>query len=177
MTTLFETDRLIVRPWSVEDAEAAFAMFGDPEVMRYVGDTGEPHPDVAFTRERLRARNERWGASSGLGNWAAVEKQAGAVIGGGGLALLEDLDEVEVFYHFRKDCWGKGYATELTLGLLEYGFAHLDRPRLIGLAYPANVASHRVMTKAGMTHLGLRQAYGTDLEYFEIVRPLAIQDP
>jgi RimJ/RimL family protein N-acetyltransferase len=161
MTTLFETDRLIVRPWSVEDAEAAFAMFGDPEVMRYVGDTGEPHPDVAFTRERLRARNERWGASNGLGNWAAVE----------------DLDEVEVFYHFRKDCWGKGYATELTLGLLEYGFAHLDRPRLIGLAYPANVASHRVMTKAGMTHLGLRQAYGTDLEYFEIVRPLAIQDP
>jgi ribosomal-protein-alanine N-acetyltransferase len=106
-----------------------------------------------------------------------VEKQSGAVIGGGGLALLEDLDEVEVFYHFRKDCWGKGYATELTLGLLEYGFAHLDRPRLIGLAYPANVASHRVMTKAGMTHLGLRQAYGTDLEYFEIVRPLAIQDP
>ncbi len=53
MIAIFETDRLLVRPWTVEDAEAAFVIFGDPEVMRYVGDTGEPHPDIAFTRERL----------------------------------------------------------------------------------------------------------------------------
>ncbi len=46
MTTVFETDRLIVRHWTEDDAEDAFAIFGDPEVMRYVGDTGEPHPDV-----------------------------------------------------------------------------------------------------------------------------------
>ncbi len=51
-----------------------------------------------------------------------MEKQSGTVIGGGGLAALEDLDEVEVFYHFRKASWGNGYATELTLGLLDYGF-------------------------------------------------------
>lgn len=171
MTIVFETDRLIVRHWHEDDAEAAFAIFGDPDVMRFVGDTGEPHPDVAFTRERLRARSERWGTSTGLGNWATVEKSTGEVIGGGGLAYLEDLDEVEVFYHFRKDVWGKGYATELTVGLLDYGFAHLDQPKLIGLAYSENVASHRVMTKAGMTHLGLRHTYGADLEYFEIARP------
>jgi RimJ/RimL family protein N-acetyltransferase len=168
MATIFETERLIVRPWSEDDADAAFMIFGDPEVMRFVGDTGEPHPSVEFTRERMRARGQQPSAATGLGNWATVEKATGQIIGGGGLWLLEDLDEVEVFYHFRKDRWGQGYATELTIGLLDYGFAHLDRQRLIGLAYSANTASHRVMTKAGMTHLGLRHAYGTDLEYFVI---------
>ncbi len=171
MTTVFETDRLIVRHWSEADAEAAFAIFGDPDVMRFVGDTGEPHPNVDFTRERLRVRSERWSAVDGLGNWAVVEKQTGALIGGGGLAELDEIDAVEVFYHFRKDRWGNGYATELTIGLIDYGFAHLDRSRLVGLAYPENAASLRVMSKAGMTHLGRRHAYDAALEYFEIARP------
>ncbi len=100
-----------------------------------------------------------------------VERTTGELIGGGGLLPLDQGPEVEVFYHFRKASWGNGYATELTRGLIAYAFDTLDLPRVVGVAYPANIASQRVMIKAGMTHDGLRHAYGHDLEYFAIDRP------
>jgi ribosomal-protein-alanine N-acetyltransferase len=171
MTTILETDRLLVRPWETGDVEAAFAILGDPAVTRYLGETGEAFPDRDRVREwldRIAVRSAEWGK---FGSWAAVEKATDTVVGGGGLVELEDGPDVEVFYHFRKASWGLGYATELTRGLIAYAFATLDLPRVVGVAYPANTASLRVMTRAGMTHLGQRRAYGHDLEYFEIIRP------
>jgi RimJ/RimL family protein N-acetyltransferase len=172
MTIILETDRLMLRPWSDGDAEAAFAILGDPEVTRYLGETGEPFPDLAHTRawlERIQAKYAPWGS---YGSWAAVEKTTGEVIGGGGLLELDGGPDVEVFYHFRRASWGRGYATELTRALIAYAFAQLDLPRVVGVAYSANKASHRVMEKAGMTHQGLRQTYGTEMECFLIDRPL-----
>ena len=171
MESILETERLLVRPWEASDVEDAFAILGDPEVTRYLGETGEAFADRDRVREwleRIAARSAEWGA---FGSWAAVEKQTGSIIGGGGLLELEGGPDVEVFYHFRKASWGHGYGTELTRGLITYAFTTLELPRVVGVAYPANTASHRVMTKAGMTHRGLRPAYGHDLEYFEISRP------
>jgi [ribosomal protein S5]-alanine N-acetyltransferase len=171
MPFLLETDRLIVRPYTLDDAEAAFAFFGDPEVTRYLGYTGEPHPDLETTRQRLTAHAAAHSSPRGLDNWAVIEKSTGMLIGGGGLAELDESVDVEVFYHLRVDRWGNGYATELTRALIAYAFETLELPRVVGLAYTANTASQRVMMKAGMTHLGLRHAFGHDMEYFEIIRP------
>jgi RimJ/RimL family protein N-acetyltransferase len=171
MTTVLETDRLILREWTPDDAEAAFAIFGDPEVTRYLGATGEPHPDVAHTRAGMERLADRYATWNGRGNWAAVEKAAGEIVGGGGLVELEGGPDLEVFYHFRRDCWGRGYGTELTIGLISYAFERLELPRVVGVAYPANVASHRVMLKAGMTHQGRRHVYDQDMEYFVVERP------
>ena len=171
MTTILETDRLVLRPWTLDDAEAAFAILGDPEVTRYLGEDGKPFPDLAYARawlERIEARYAAWGR---FGNWAALERATGEIVGGGGLIELDDGPDVEVFYHFRADRWGLGYATELTRALIGYAFDRLDLPRVVGVAYPANTASHRVMQKAGMTHEGRREAYGTDMEFFIIDRP------
>ena len=172
-TVILETDRLILRQWTPDDAEAAFAIFGDPEVSRYLGATGEPHPDVAYTRQRMERLANRYATWNGRGNWAAVEKASGEIIGGGGLVELEGGPDLEVFYHFRRDRWGLGYGTELTKGLIGYAFERLGLPRLVGIAYPANVASHRVMRKAGMTHQGRRHVYDHDMEYFTVERPAA----
>lgn len=172
MASILETERLLVRPWESSDVEDAFAILGDPEVTRYLGETGAAFADRDRVREwleRIAARSAEWGA---FGSWAVVKKETNTVIGGGGLQKLDGGPEVEVFYHFRKTSWGHGYATELTRGLIDFAFTTLDLPRVVGVAYPANTASHRVMTKAGMTHRGLRHAYGHDLEYFEITRRL-----
>ncbi len=168
---ILETDRLVLREWTEDDAEAAFAVFGDPEVTRFLGASGRPHADIEHTRAVLRRRIERTGSPRGCGNWAVVEKSTGMVIGGGGLEELERGPDVELFYHFRRDRWGMGYATELTRALIAYAFTTLNLPRVVGVAYPANPASHRVMIKAGMTHLGQRHVYQHDLEYFAIERP------
>ncbi len=171
MTIVLETDRLILREWTAGDAEEAFAYTSDPEVMRYLGATGEAHPDIAFTRASLERTAAHYPTWNGYGNWAAIEKSTGAVIGGGGLLELENGPDVEVFYHFRRDRWGMGYATELTKALINYGFERLNLPRAVGVAFPANTASHKVMLKAGMTHEGLRYVYEHDLELFVIERP------
>jgi ribosomal-protein-alanine N-acetyltransferase len=175
VTIVLETGRLILREWTVDDAEAAIAISGDPEVTRYLGATGEPHPDIAYTRERLESLSARYPAWNGYGNWAAVEKVTTEVIGGGGLVELENGPDVEVFYHFRRDRWGMGYATELTNALIAYAFDRLDLPRVVGVAFPANTASHQVMLKAGMTHRGQRYVYEHHLEYFVIDRPTAVE--
>ncbi|HET9660932.1 MAG TPA: GNAT family N-acetyltransferase [Thermomicrobiales bacterium] len=171
MPILLETDRLLVRPWTTDDVEAAFAILGDPEVTRYLGDTGDAFADrdrIHGWLERIVARTAEWNP---YGSWAVVENATGDIIGGGGLFQLEGGPDVEVFYHFRQISWGYGYATELARALIAYAFASTDLPRVIGVAFPANTASHRVLTKAGMTHLGQRHAYGADLEYFTIDRP------
>lgn len=172
MPIVLQTERLLVRPWDPDDVESAFAILGDPEVTRYLGATGEPFADRGRVREwlgRIQAKEADWAP---YGSWAVIEKQTGEPIGGGGLLPLDDGPDVEVFYHFRKASWGQGLATELTLGLIAYAFANTELPRVIGLAYPGNTASLRVMEKAGMTHLGHRHAYGADLEYFVIDRPV-----
>ena len=177
MTTILETERLLVRPWEAGDIDDAFVILGDPDVTRFLGETGEAFADRDRVREwlhRIAAKSAEWGE---FGSWAAVERATNTVIGGGGLLELEGGPDVEVFYHFRKTSWGYGYATELTRGLIDYAFATLHLPRVVGVAYPTNPASHRVMTKAGMTHLGLRHAYGHDLEYFGIARPPTGPDP
>lgn len=174
MSIIFETGRMIVRPWTVDDTDAAFEIFGDAEVMRYVGSTGKPHPDAEVTRQRL-ATLAATEFEPGRGNWAAIERSTGMVIGGCGLGHLDELAAVEVFYHLRRDRWGMGYGAELARGAIGFGFASGDLERIIGLAYPANVASHRVMRSAGMTHLGRVVAYGVDLEYFAIERATAVR--
>jgi RimJ/RimL family protein N-acetyltransferase len=173
VTMLLETDRLMLREWTADDAEAAFAISGDPEVTRYLGESGDPHPDVDYTRASLERTAARYPTWNGRGNWAAIEKSTGEVIGGGGLLELDGGPEVEVFYHFRRDRWGKGYATELTKALIAYAFERLNLPRVVGVAYPANIASHQVMLKPGMTHEGRRRSYEQNLEYFVIARPNA----
>lgn len=170
MRVIFETERLVAREWAPDDAEAAFAIYGDPEVTRYLGATGEPDPNLAYRRERLAGMATRYAATPGYGMWALVERAGGDVIGGAGLLLLEEGPEVEIAYALRRRSWGHGYATEVARGVIEYGCGRLGLPRLVGLAYPANLASQRVLLKAGMIHRGRRQAYGHDLEWFEIER-------
>ena len=171
MNTILETDRLLVREWTTDDAEAAFEIYGDPEVTRYLGGTGAPDPDVAYRRERLARIVSLYPEWNGLGLWAVVEKATGELIGCGELLPLDGGPEIEVGYHLRRDRWARGYATELTKALLVYGFERMELERIVAVAYPENTASHRVLLKAGLTHHGRQHAYGHDMEYFAIDRP------
>ncbi len=167
---ILETERLILREWTPEDAHAAFAIYGDPAVMRYIGAEGRADPDVTHTRAGLDRAIARYPQRPGLGFWAAVERDSGEVVGAGLLVPLEGGPEVEVGYHLVRRVWGRGYATELARALVAYGFDRLGLHRIVGVAYPANRASCRVLEKAGLIHQGRRRYYGQDLEYYVIER-------
>jgi RimJ/RimL family protein N-acetyltransferase len=142
-----ETARLILRPFTEDDAAAVFAVNAHPEVTRYTGDG--PLADVEAARAVIRSRTLADYAKHGFGRWACVEKASGELIGFNGLKFLEELQEVDLGYRLVPRCWGRGLATEGALASIDYGFRVLRLPRLLGLVHPENTRSVRVLEKCG----------------------------
>jgi len=172
---IFVTERLLVRPWTVDDAPAAFAIFGDPEVARFAG----PRPEsVEVTRSRL----ERWlghfeRLANGLGFWAVVEQASGTIVGEVKLVRYggpqSGSPDVELGYHVNRQYWGRGFATEAGRGALRYGFEQLDLPRIWLMARSENSASLRVAAKLGVRHVRREQHDDRQLEIFCLERPVS----
>ena len=86
------------------------------------------------------------------------------VFGDCGLFLVEGRGpEVEVAYHFGKEWWGHGYATEAASACLAYGFRECGLEEIIAISYPQHTASRRVMEKSGMKYVGTARYYEIDV--------------
>lgn len=145
---ILETPRLILREFVVEDRDALARVLSDPETMRFY-----PAPLDQAAVEEWIARNRRRYSRDGHGLWAMALKSTGGVIGDCGLTVqtVSDVDEIEIGYHVRRDCWGQGLATEAARACRGYGFTNLLVDRLISLIRPENLPSRRVAEKNGMT--------------------------
>jgi ribosomal-protein-alanine N-acetyltransferase len=169
MSAAIETPRLLLRPWSVEDAEAALTFYSDPEVMRFL--SGTTHHDLAEMRTYIANRPMAHLALHGFTLWATVEKATGRLIGACGLKFLEGGMDIEVGYHFARAVWGRGYATEGAIASVGYGFERLGLRHILGVVNPANVASQRVLEKAGLTYQGMGRYYNSDCKVYAAARP------
>jgi RimJ/RimL family protein N-acetyltransferase len=147
MRPIIETERLLLRQLVLDDAEAVFRIHSDPEVLRYTGDTAPA--DVEETRQKLAERQIADYRRYGFGRWACALKATGELVGWAGLKYLPELGEVDLGYRLGRDWWGRGLATEAARACVEYGFATLDLPRMIGLVEHAHAPSIRVLEKAG----------------------------
>jgi len=145
-----ETERLLVREFVEDDAEAFYAFNSDPEVMRY---TGEP-PSESVEQVRQLIRDYPDYREHGYGRWAVVYKPDDRVVGFNGLKYLDELNEIDLGYRFRTDYWGRGIATESSLAIVRYGFETLGLDQIVGLVMPENTASIHVLKKIGMTQAG-----------------------
>jgi RimJ/RimL family protein N-acetyltransferase len=145
----FATARLRLRPFAAADAEAAFVVFGDSEVMRY--SLSGADRDVASTAQRL-ARYAAASAADGFGRWAVIDWSEGMLIGSCGLVPVPG-GEIELAYRIRRDRWGHGFASEAARAFLACGFAELGLDRIVAFIEPANTASHRVARRIGMRYL------------------------
>jgi [ribosomal protein S5]-alanine N-acetyltransferase len=145
-----ETERLILRHFTLDDAEAWLPLITLPEIIRYTGDV--PVSSVEEAREILLTRPLRDYAVHGYGRMAVVEKSSGRLVGFSGLKYLEDLGEVDVGYRFLPDCWGKGYATESARVLMAQGVREHGFKRIVGMVHPENAGSGRVLEKLGLVY-------------------------
>ncbi len=155
-----ETERLRLRRLGEADAERLHDIYGDAETMRFVGSAGRPTSDLEGTR-RVLGNLLRHDELHGFGLWAVDEPAGEPLVGVAGLAWVEGRGpDVEVAYLFRRDRWGRGYATEALRAVLQLTREQLGLARVVALAYPDNDASRRVMEKAGMRPDGRVDAYG-----------------
>jgi RimJ/RimL family protein N-acetyltransferase len=145
-----DTGRLILRPFTLDDAEAWLPLITLPEIIRYTGDV--PVASVEEAREILRTRPLRDYAVHGYGRMAVIEKSSGRLVGFSGLKYVEALGAADIGYRFLPDCWGKGYATESARPLMAYGARELGLERIVGTVHPDNPASGRVLEKLGLRY-------------------------
>ncbi len=147
-TKVLETERLILRHLTRGDVDAIFAIIGDPKTMKFYPQT--------FTREdaeRWVTRSQERYRSDGYGLFAVELKSNGEVIGNCGLVRQEVEGEamLEVGYHFRRDHWGHGYATEAARACMAHAFEQWKAQKVVSLILAENLPSRRVAERNGMT--------------------------
>jgi RimJ/RimL family protein N-acetyltransferase len=152
MQVFVETDRLVLRRFTEADVDNLFDLDSDPEVMRFLTG-GKPTSRDAILNETLPRFLDYYERFAGFGFWAAIEKSTGEFVGWFEFRPREGAgpDEVELGYRLRRSAWGRGYATEGARALIRKGFADLGVRRVVATTYQDNVASQRVMEKAGLT--------------------------
>ncbi len=173
MDVFLETERVLLRRFTEADADNLAALDDDPEVMRYLTG-GPPTPRDVIEREILPAYLRYYERGDRYGYWAAIEKATGDFLGWFHFRPGEGAGpgEVELGYRLRRVAWGKGYGTEVSRALIRKGFTELGVQRVVASTYEHNVASRRVMEKAGMT---LVRTYRLTPE--ELREEFGIEDP
>lgn len=143
------TERLILRPFSLDNAKDIFELNGDSDVMKYTGD--QPFGNIEEAREFISNYNhfEKWER----GRCGVFLRENNTFIGWCGLKYHEDTRETDLGYRFKKVFWGKGYGTEAANICIKDGFTRLQLHRIYAEAYAENVRSIRIMEKVGMQFL------------------------
>jgi [ribosomal protein S5]-alanine N-acetyltransferase len=159
------TDRLILRTFETGDVDGWMAMFGDPEVIRFLDPGSQQRPRTAELFEAQMVMRHEMERELGFAMLAVELQQTGEFIGQCGLRPLNRLDpnagsEIDLAYHFARAHWGQGYATEAVVATLGHGLTAVGLPCVMAVADPQNVGSWRVMEKAGMRYAGTTCLYG-----------------
>ena len=142
---VIETERLILRPLSLVDAEAEFVWLSDPIVNRYM--PYNLYTDVAdvvkWLEFAINCENEL--------HFGFVRKEDGVLIGAGSIGPHEHQDGAWEFgYNLRQDAWNQGYATEATKAMIELAYHEYGIRTFVAGHAAANPASGRVMEKCGL---------------------------
>jgi RimJ/RimL family protein N-acetyltransferase len=152
--TAITTDRLVVRPWRLDDADRFFDIYRRQEVTRWIGaEPMEDRREAIELIERILARLKE--TDSRFGSWAVVDRSSGVPVGGVGLKPLPDAEgEVEVAWNLHPDSWGNGFASEAARAVLARGFAD-GLSEVWAVTCLDNQRSAAVCRRIGMQLLGV----------------------
>ncbi len=152
MQVFLETERLVLRRFTMDDVDNLVELDSDPDVMRYING-GKPTPRDLIEDDHLPAFLEYYERGDRYGFWAVVEKSTDAFLGWFHFRPpldSSDNDVAELGYRLHKAAWGNGYATEGSRALIDKGFRELRVNRVVAMAYEENLASRRVLEKSGL---------------------------
>jgi RimJ/RimL family protein N-acetyltransferase len=149
---MIATERLILRKPTKEDFGSFFEINHDPQTNIH-----NPGGPMSFKKaESTFAKMLDHWDNHHFGSWAIAEKDDPEnIIGFGGLSykLYGDKEKLNLGYRFASQAWGKGYATEFTKKAIDFGFKE-NNEEIFAIVRPANIASVKVLEKAGMIRIG-----------------------
>ncbi|WP_134686259.1 GNAT family N-acetyltransferase [Brevibacillus migulae] len=150
---VLETERLILRHQSMEDAAFILELLNDPSWIRYIGDRGVRTLDDA--RSYILNVSQDMYARLGYGFYLTEMKDGGIPIGICGLVKRESLDDVDVGFAFLPNYWGNGYAFEAASAVMKYATSVLGFKRIAAITTEDNQASAKLLQKLGMEYEGM----------------------
>ncbi len=145
-TIIITTQRLFLRPFSVQDASGFYNLNSDPEVIQYTGD--KAFASVQEAKEFIK--NYLANQDDGYGRWAVCLQHNKEFIGFCGLKYHPKEELTEVGFRFFKKFWNQGYATESAKACIQYAFNQLKLNKVYAHAHVKNWASQRVLKKCGL---------------------------
>lgn len=162
-----ETTRLRLRPFTLDDVDDLHRLWTEPGVRQYLWD------DEIIPRERAESIILSSLASfetNGYGLWALLTALEDALIGFCGFWSFHDPPRLELLYGITPAYWNQGLATEAARAMIRYGFEELSFERIEASTDAANLASSRVMERAGMSFWRREHTNGLETVYYAISR-------
>ena len=161
-----ETERLVLRPFAMEDAADVQRLAGDPAIADTTLNIPHPYPDGA-AESWINTHQERW--QSGLGVICAITlRSTGELVGAiSVLGISQQNSHGEMGYWIGKPYWGNGYCTEAARALIRFSFETMALHRVFAHHLARNPASGRVMAKAGMRYEGTLREHTRKADVFE----------
>ena len=145
---IIETDRLILRRLSTDDAEFILGLLNQPSFIDFIGDRGVRTLEDAsrYILQGAIASYERFG----FGLYLTLQKESEIPIGICGLVKRETLKDADVGFAFLPQYWSKGYAFESASAVMDYARNTLGLKRILGITTPNNQGSIHVLEKIGL---------------------------
>jgi [ribosomal protein S5]-alanine N-acetyltransferase len=159
---VIETERLILRYLSQDDAEFMLELLNDPSFIQNIGDRKIRSLDGA--KVYIKNGPVASYAQHGFGLYLVELKETGESIGICGLIKRDVLDDVDIGYAFLPRYWSKGYAIESALAVKQYARDVVGLKRIVGITDPRNAGSIRVLEKLGMTYQKMVKLAVDDIE-------------
>jgi RimJ/RimL family protein N-acetyltransferase len=147
---VLETDRLVLRKLSTDDAEFILELLNEPSFLRFIGDKGVRTLDDA--REYIVQGPISSYELHGFGLYLTALKEGAVPIGICGLLKRQSLADVDIGFAFLPRFWSKGYALESALAVKAYGLDILGLKRIVAITNADNEASIKLLEKIGLTY-------------------------
>lgn len=148
-----ESKRLVMRKVTMNDAEDMFAYASNSDVSRFV--TWEAHRSLCDTRDFIRFALQNY-EDKKIAPWGIQYKESGKLIGTIDFVSWQvDHHRAEIGYVLAPEYWGNGLVTEAAKKIIEFGFDNMNLVRIQARCFVGNLASERVMQKAGMSFEGI----------------------
>jgi [ribosomal protein S5]-alanine N-acetyltransferase len=166
MHIVAQTPRFVIRNFSPEEEKIYLSLFDDEEVTRHL-----PKRTRDENRRIFRDGLHDYAAGKVLGRWGMFNNGNEEFIG---ICLLrpydDELDKIELGYVLARNFWGKGIAGEMAQIMVAYALTRANASEIVGVTTLENVASQKVLQKAGLERLENIIRDGEELAFFKLIK-------
>jgi len=162
---MYLSTTIVIKRFRPSDEQLFCDFFDDPEVIRYLPANSKKDYKTLFHKTFEDYQK------GFMGRWGVYDTANGDFIGNCVLRILaEDESAMEIGYSIGKKYWGMGLGSEIVSALVKYTFSNTQHGDLTALTHPDNIASQKVLEKAGFVRNGNIERHGNALYLFRLER-------